>query len=100
MNKFSKYFSLAAAAMLAVTGFAAEKYSRNIQAAKAAKVAPGEIKIDGKLNESVWKKADKLTNFRVASSLKLAAPTPTVMTAFDKDKLYIAWICPKAPIPG
>ncbi len=100
MNKFSKYFSLAAAAMLAVTGFAAEKYSRNIQAAKAAKVATGEIKIDGKLNESVWKKADKLTNFRVASSLKLAAPTPTVMTAFDKNKLYIAWICPKAPNPG
>jgi hypothetical protein len=85
---------------LTVAGWAADKYSDKIQAGQAAKAAPGEIKIDGKLTEKAWSKADKLTNFRVAGSLKLADPSPTVLTAFDKNNLYIAWICPKLPIKG
>lgn len=100
MSKLSKYFSVAAAAMLAFSGFAADKYGKTIQAGRAAKVAPGEIKIDGKLSEKVWSKADKFTNFKVAGSLAVANPTPTVMTAYDADNFYIAWVCPKAPVTG
>lgn len=100
MNRIIALFCACVAGLAVFTAGAADKYSDKIQSGKALKVAAGEIKVDGKLTESAWSKAEKLTGFRVAGSLQLAKPTPTVMTAFDAENFYVAWICPGVPVPG
>ena len=99
--KLGKFLSAAAlAALVTVAAAGADKYGPGIRSGRAQQVDPGAIKVDGKLNEAAWSKAEKLSGFKVAGSLAPADVQPAVMTAFDADNLYIAWICPKAPVPG
>ena len=100
MNRGKILLTAMLAALIGFSAAAADRFGKGIQAGRALRVSPGEIKVDGKLVESAWNKAEKFTGFKVAGSLASADVQPTVMAAFDAENFYIAWVCPKAPVPG
>lgn len=52
--------------------------------------ATGPIKIDGKLDETAWKKAGVIKNFWLTDRGPLASSQTTVYVLWDRDNLYLA----------
>ncbi|MCM8804577.1 MAG: hypothetical protein NC833_04935 [Candidatus Omnitrophica bacterium] len=55
--------------------------------------AEKKIKLDGKLDEDIWKKGKLFTNFYLISSEKLAPIQTEVIFNYDQENLYFAFIC-------
>ena len=60
---------------------------------KEYKEAEKKIKLDGKLDEEIWKKGKIFTNFYLISSEKLSPIQTKVIFNYDQDNLYFAFVC-------
>ncbi|HUR40636.1 MAG TPA: DUF5916 domain-containing protein [Verrucomicrobiae bacterium] len=65
----------------------------------AATPAPAAIVLDGKLDESEWQQAQRLTGFKTTDPLTLAEPAhaTTVLVHSDADGMYFGFICDQPP---
>ncbi|HOM26734.1 MAG TPA: sugar-binding protein, partial [bacterium] len=52
-----------------------------------------KIKLDGKLDEDIWKKGKVFTNFNLINSTNLSPVQTKVIFNYDTDNLYFAFIC-------
>ncbi|HRR97041.1 MAG TPA: hypothetical protein P5150_09980, partial [Candidatus Ratteibacteria bacterium] len=57
------------------------------------KTASTKIKLDGKIEEEIWQKAKRFTNFYQISSDKLVPVQTDVLFNYDEENLYFAFIC-------
>ena len=70
----------------------AEDYSKEKRQLESLRVAAPPV-IDGKLQDEAWQGAAKAADFRTLGGKALSKSKTEVMTCWDTDKLYIAYIC-------
>lgn len=97
MKKIFLFLTAAVSAVCNLFAMENPAYGPLIRFGYASAVPSGVIRVDGKLDEEVWKKAEKFTDFRRNSDQKVSQKSNVVMTAFDTENLYIAWILQGKP---
>ena len=70
----------------------AEEFSKEVRTLDSYRVARAPV-IDGNLDDDAWKDAAKTGEFRTLGGKGLSKSKTEVMTCWDTDKLYVAYIC-------
>ncbi|MGC8976089.1 MAG: LamG-like jellyroll fold domain-containing protein [Candidatus Ratteibacteria bacterium] len=65
---------------------------------KEYEVEGKKIKLDGKLDEDIWKKGKVFTNFKLINTDNFAPVQTKVIFSYDIDNLYFAFICDEPDI--
>ena len=71
---------------------AREEYLKNYQEIKVYEML-GKIKLDGVLDETDWKNADIISNFKNCDNNAPANPQTVVRITYDKDYVYFGFEC-------
>lgn len=78
--------------LIASTAIVSSTQTETLPHVKVPKVQ-GSIQLDGKLDDSLWKKAAVLTPFSVNDGSRTATQSTEVRIAYDDTALYLGWIC-------